>query len=105
MVRPQRAILQNGDNLHSHTVLKRNKKENRMKNRINIKSLVFGVALGAAIVFSLGAATDRKKSEYRQVATQQSDENLNKLADEGWTVVCTGTSQNGGFYLLTRTKQ
>jgi len=85
-------------------VLKRNKKENHMKNKINIKSLVLGAALGAAVVFSLGAATGGKKSEYRQVAIQQSDENLNKLADEGWTVVCTGTSQNGGFYVLTRTK-
>ena len=56
-VRPQRAILQNGDNLRSHKVLKRNKKENRMKNKINIKSLVVGAALGAAVVFSLGAAT------------------------------------------------
>ena len=76
-----------------------------MKNKINIKSLVVGAALGAAVVFSLGAATTGKKSEYRQVPTQQSDESLNKMAEEGWTVVCTGTSQNGGFYLLTRTKQ
>ena len=76
-----------------------------MKNKINIKSLVFGVVLGAAIVFSLGAATDRTKMEYRQVPTQQHDESLNKLADEGWTVVCTGTTQGGGFYVLTRPKQ
>src|SRR2546423_774735 len=79
-VRPQRAILQNGDNLRSHKVLKRNKKENRMKNKINIESLVVGAALGAAVVFSLGAATIGKKSEYRQVPTQQSDESLNKMA-------------------------
>jgi hypothetical protein len=76
-----------------------------MKNKINIKSLILGAALGAVVVFSLGAATDHKKSEYRQLPTQLSDESLNKLADEGWTVVCTGTSQGGGFYLLTRTKQ
>jgi len=75
-----------------------------MKNKINIKSLLFGAVLGAVVVFSLGAATGQKKVEYRQIATQQSDENLNKLAEEGWTVVCTGTSQNGGFYLLTRTR-
>jgi S-adenosylmethionine:tRNA-ribosyltransferase-isomerase (queuine synthetase) len=86
-------------------VLKRNKKENRMKNKINIKSLVLSAALGAAVVFSLGAATEHKKSEYRQLPTQLSDDSLNKLAAEGWTVVCTGTSQTGGFYLLTRTKQ
>ena len=78
--------------------------ENRMKKIINIKSLVFGAVLGATVVFSLGAATGQKRLEYRQVATQQSDESLNKLADEGWTVVCTGTSQNGGFYILTRPK-
>ena len=76
-----------------------------MKNKINIQSLVLGAALGAAVVFSLGAATEHKKQEYRQVATQVSDESLNKMADEGWTVVCTGTSQIGSFYVLTRTRQ
>ncbi|PWU07963.1 MAG: hypothetical protein C5B50_30665 [Verrucomicrobia bacterium] len=78
-----------------------------MKNKINIKSLAFGAALGAAIVLSVGAATDHKKPEYRQVPIQQSDESLNKLADEGWTVVCTGAPQHGnsGFYILTRAKQ
>jgi hypothetical protein len=76
-----------------------------MKNKINIQSLVLGAALGAAVVFSLGAATEHKKQEYRQVATQVSDESLNKMADEGWIVVCTGTSQIGHFYVLTRTRQ
>jgi hypothetical protein len=76
-----------------------------MKNKINIKSLLLGVVLGAVVVLSIGAATGQKKVEYRHVATQVSDGSLNKLADEGWTVVCTGTSQSGGFYLLTRTRQ
>jgi hypothetical protein len=76
-----------------------------MKNKIHIKSLVVGAALGAAVVFSLGAGTEHKKSEYRQLPTQLADDSLNKLAGEGWTVVCTGTSQSGGFYVLTRTKQ
>jgi hypothetical protein len=76
-----------------------------MKNKINIKSLFLGAVVGAAVVFSLGAATGQRKPEYRHVPTQQSDVSLNKLADEGWTVLCTGTSQNGGFYLLTRTRQ
>ena len=73
-----------------------------MKNKINIKSSIFGAVLGAVVVLSLGAVKGQAKFEYRHVSTQQSDENLNKLADEGWTVLCTGTSQNGGFYLLTR---
>ena len=76
-----------------------------MKNKINIQSLVLGAALGAAVVFSLGAATEHKKLEYRQIATQVGDDSLNKLADEGWTVVCTGTSQTGHFYVLARTRQ
>jgi hypothetical protein len=78
-----------------------------MKNKINIKSLVLGAVLGAAVVFSVGAGTGllRQKWEYRQVTTQQSDENLNKLGDEGWTVVCTGTSRIGAFYVLKREKQ
>ena len=74
-----------------------------MKNKINIQSLVLGAALGAAVVFSLGAVTEHKKQEYRQIATQVGDDSLNKAADEGWTVVCT-TSQMGGFYVLTRTR-
>jgi ribose 5-phosphate isomerase RpiB len=81
------------------------RKAHSMKNKINIQSLVLGAALGAAVVFSLGAATEHKKQEYRQIATQVGDDSLNKAADEGWTVVCTGTSQNGGFYVLTRTRQ
>ena len=80
-------------------------KENLMKKKINIRSLVFGAVLGATVVFSIGAATGQKRLEYRQVPTQQSDESLNKLADDGWTLACTGTSQNGGFYVLTRPKQ
>jgi hypothetical protein len=75
-----------------------------MRNKINLSSLVFGGLLGAAIVLSFGAATKPSKIEYRHIFTQQSDESLNKLADEGWTVLCTGTSQAGGFYLLTRPK-
>ena len=77
-----------------------------MKNKINIKSLVLGAALGAGVMFSLGATTEHKKTEYRQVATQVSDESLNKYGDEGWTVVCTGTSANGAhFYVLSRPRQ
>lgn len=73
-----------------------------MKNKINIKSLLLGVVLGAAVILSLGAATGQKKVEYRHQPTQVSDDTLNKLNDEGWTVLCTGTSQSGAFYLLTR---
>jgi hypothetical protein len=76
-----------------------------MKNKINIKSLVLGAALGGAIVFSIGAATEPKKWEYRQVPFRQSDESLNRLADEGWNVVCMGGVENGIVYVLTRTKQ
>lgn len=77
-----------------------------MKTKLNIQSLVLGAALGASVVFSLGAAAiEHKKQEYRQIPTQVSDESLNKAADEGWTVVCTGTSQSGGFYVLTRTRR
>ena len=54
-----------------------------MKTKINIQSLVLGAALGAAVIFSLGAATEHKKSECRQISTQVSDESLNKLANEG----------------------
>jgi hypothetical protein len=80
------------------------RKAHSMKNRINIQSLALGAVFGAAVVFSLGAATEHKKQEYRQIPNQVSDESLNKAADEGWTVVCTGTSHSGMFYVLTRTR-
>lgn len=93
--------LPNRDNLRWQNGVR----SNRMKNKINIKSLLLGVALGAVVVFSLGAATGQNRIEYRHLRTEVSDESLNKLADEGWTVLCAGTSQNGGFYLLTRTRR
>jgi hypothetical protein len=86
-------------------VLNEEDKENRMKNKINIRSLVLGAALGGAVMFSMGAALEPKRLEYRQVPFRQSDVNLNKMADEGWTVVCTGGNGNGMFYIMTRTKQ
>jgi hypothetical protein len=46
------------------------------------------------------------KWEYKQVYTQITDQSLNKLADEGWEVVCVGTSSNGAhFYVLKRPKK
>jgi len=77
-----------------------------MKNKINVKSLVFGAVLGAVVMLSVGAVTPNvTKWEYKQSPTQVGDDQLNKWADEGWSVVCVGTSQSGAFYILKRPKQ
>ena len=74
-----------------------------MKNKINIKSLVFGAVLGAVVVSSVGAATDRsdenlqtKALDYKVLQCYNSDiEKKLKLAgDEGW-VVASSTSPDG----------
>jgi hypothetical protein len=62
----------------------------------------------ASTLFLAGCCTSHQatKWEYKQQYTQISDESLNKLADQGWSVVCVGTSANGAhFYILKRPKK
>ena len=69
------------------------------------------IALGlvASTLFLAGCCTTphATKWEYKQISTQVNDATLNKLADEGWSVVCVGTSGNtdSHFYVLKRPKQ
>jgi hypothetical protein len=68
-----------------------------MKRRIDI-SLFLGVALGASLVFAIGAAPDREPApvEYktlRENVTDNFDAKLNNMADQGWTLVSSSTTQ------------
>ena len=68
------------------------------------------IALGlvASTLFLAGCCTTPHvtKWEYKQVGAQKTDEALNQLADQGWSVVCVGANSNGGdFYVLRRPKQ
>ncbi len=65
------------------------------------------ITLTASALFLAGCCTAHHvtKWEYKQVYAQVSDESLNKLGDEGWSVVACGTSQTGTFYVLKRAKK
>ena len=72
-----------------------------MKQSVALLSVACAVLLGGCCT-----APHVTKWEYKQVSTQITDESLNKLADEGWSVVCVGTSSNGAhFYILKRPKR
>ncbi len=59
----------------------------------------------SALLFAGCCTTHVTKWEYKQLYTQVSDDSLNKLGDEGWSVVACGTSQTGNFYVLKRAKK
>jgi len=70
-----------------------------MKRRIDIKSLFLGATLGASLVFAIGAAPDREPApvEYktlRENVTDSFDAKLNNIADQGWTLVSSSTTQS-----------
>ena len=66
-----------------------------MRKGIDVKSLVVGALLGAAIVFSVGAvagAGKRTAWEYRSYTYEGVAVELaraNKLGEEGWELVCS----------------
>lgn len=66
------------------------------------------IALGlvASTLFLAGCCTahQAKHWEYMQVRGLQSDANLNKLADEGWSVVAFTETDTGQRYILRRAK-
>jgi len=82
-----------------------------MKRKFDVKSLVLGAFLGAAIVACVGATvtTDPPVWEYRTMS-HTTDSAINGMAQQGWSVVGfteyrgdAGSSINS--YLLRRQKQ
>jgi hypothetical protein len=69
------------------------------------------IALGlvASTLFVAGCCTTHHvtKWEYKQIASSMvTDETLNQLGDQGWSVVGYGTPEGGrSFYILKRAKQ
>ncbi len=86
-----------------------------MKKMIEIRSMLIGTAAGAAVFFSLGAATHiepRNKSwEYTThfYGSHPDIENLNKLGADGWELVVyippSERDGNGSGFVLKRAKQ
>jgi hypothetical protein len=85
-----------------------------MKKRIDMRSLVIGALLGAAIVFSVGAVTDagkRKAWEYRSYTYEGVAVELaraNNLGEEGWELVCSAPDSgpgSGAGCLISRRKK
>ena len=64
-----------------------------------MKSLMLGATLGVMLMFSVGAALTRESAtvEYkalRVVVNDTFDSQLNNMAEEGWTVVSSSTTQS-----------
>jgi protein involved in sex pheromone biosynthesis len=63
--------------------------------------------LAASTLLLAGCCTTHqaKHWEYMQVDGLQSDASLNKLADEGWSVVAMSATGDQAHYVLKRAKQ
>ena len=82
-----------------------------MKTKFDIKSIVCGTLLGAAIVFTVGAAGQSQRTtwEYRVLHEQPvatMEKALNSAAADGWEFVGVTTDPSSGtFSVLRRPKQ
>jgi uncharacterized protein YceK len=69
------------------------------------KSIVLAFAVSTVLLAGCCTAHHTENWEYKQVMVQPSDAALNKLADEGWSLVCCSYDGHGGRYVLKRPKQ
>jgi len=80
-----------------------------MKRLIDIKSLILGGLLGAAIIMTVGAATSERTTawEYKRMPGV-AEGTLNQMAEQGWTVVgyaeYSVANEARTSYLLKRAK-
>lgn len=81
-----------------------------MKVKIDIYSLLVGVLLGAATVFTVAASTAKQTSWDYTVCYQDSTapnlEQMRKLGSEGWELVCSYNGPEGKYpgFLLKRAR-
>ncbi len=78
-----------------------------MKTAINIKSILMGALLGAAVVFGVAAATNTQGVvwEYRVIMAQPPgtmQKEMNAAAEEGWEVVGVASDTNVGAFTVFR---
>ncbi len=68
---------------------------------------VIAIILAASVLGLAGCCLTHRvaKWEYKQVAPRVTDDTLNKLGDEGWSVVGVGTDNGISFYVLKRAKK
>ena len=79
-----------------------------MKHKFDVKSMGIGALLGAAIMFSVAAATGRPTWDYKIIAGRLGksanpplSQQLDQAVAEGWDVV-TATSDDGYPILILR---
>ena len=79
-----------------------------MKNMFEIKSLVVGALLGAAVIFTVAAATGKPTWDYKIIAGRLGQtgrpplaQQLDQAAAEGWDVD-TATSDDGFPVVILR---
>ena len=71
-----------------------------MTSKLDIRSLICGALLGAAIIFSVGAANRRTSWEYTAQSHNGSHPDtaaLAKLGNEGWELVGFYTGPEGKY--------
>ena len=72
------------------------------------KYLALAFASGALLLAGCSTTSHLTKWEYKQLhSSPVTDETLNKLGDEGWSVVgySSAPGAGSGFYILKRPKQ
>ena len=89
-------------------------KGTNMKKLFDLKSVLFGVAIGAIALFSVGAATStetrNKTWEYTMhfYGAQPNGDKLNQIGALGWELVAhippSPTDGNGGGFIFKRVK-
>jgi hypothetical protein len=83
-----------------------------MKPRIDLRSLVLGTILGAAIVFSVGAAVEAVRTgwEYKVVTGRlyqnELERAMNAAASDGWELVSASSSPEAyAFAVMKRMRR
>jgi PBP1b-binding outer membrane lipoprotein LpoB len=69
------------------------------------KSIVLIIAASTLVLAGCCTTHRAARWEYKQLAPRVTDETLNKLAEEGWSVVAVGTDNGSSFYILKRAKK
>jgi hypothetical protein len=101
--------LQKRDNIRMAVhVMKRREKEESMKMKFDIRSLVCGALVGAAVILLTGAAGQGEKgweytNHFSGTGNQAPIETLNKLGEQGWELCAPLATHDGTHgYLFKR---
>ena len=76
-----------------------------VQNHIMKKHVALGLVVSTLFLAGCCTAHQAKHWEYKQLSGMQSDAALNKLADEGWSVVSVSVDNTTPLYVFKRAKQ